>query len=67
MTVIKYTEELYMINMKTRYVEDTAERIARHINDLRMDIHDEMSMLSIKNVDEAYQFSLKEKLKSMKN
>jgi len=40
-------------------VEDTTEKTTRYLNGLRYDIQDEMSLISPKNVDEAYQLALK--------
>ena len=39
--------------------QDTDENVARYMNGLRMDIQDEISLLSPKTVEEAYQIALK--------
>eukprot|EP00253_Pinus_taeda_P005633 PITA_05633 len=51
------------------YDEDTAERTTRYVNGLRMDILDEISILSPNNTEEAYQSAIKaeEKLTRRKN
>lgn len=59
MSVKEYTERFYKVNIRAGYVEDTAEKIARYMNGLRLDIQDEFSMLSPKTVEEAYQLALK--------
>lgn len=69
LTVREYTEEFYKVNIRAGYTEDNSEKVARYINGLRFDIQDEMSLLSPKSVEEAYQCTLKveEKLKRRNN
>eukprot|EP00253_Pinus_taeda_P031584 PITA_31584 len=69
LTVKEYTKEFYRVNLRARYTEDTAERIARYVNGLRMDILDEISILSPNNTEEAYQSAIKaeEKLNRRQN
>jgi hypothetical protein len=55
MSVREYTKEFYKVNIRAGYVEDTAEKISRYMNGLRMDIQDEISMLTPRKVEEAYQ------------
>ena len=45
------------------------ERVARYINGLRYDIHDELSLLNLKTVEDAYQLTskLEEKLLRKQN
>eukprot|EP00253_Pinus_taeda_P013033 PITA_13033 len=59
LTVREYTEEFYRVNLRARYTEDTVERTARYVNGLRMDILDEISILSPNNTEEAYQSAIK--------
>ena len=59
LTVREYTKEFYKVNLRTGYIEDTSEKTARYINGLRMDIQEEMSMLSPSVMEEAYQYALK--------
>ena len=59
----EYTEELYKVNMRACYIEDTSEKTARYINGLRMDIQEEMSMLSPSVMEEAYQYGMREEEK----
>eukprot|EP00253_Pinus_taeda_P020362 PITA_20362 len=69
LTVKEYTEEFYRVNLRAGYTEDTAERTARYVNGLRMDILDEISILSPNNTEEAYQSAIKaeEKLNRRQN
>eukprot|EP00253_Pinus_taeda_P022992 PITA_22992 len=57
--VKEYTEEFYRVNLRARYTEDTAERTTRYVNGLRMEILDEISILSPNNTEEAYQSAIK--------
>ena len=54
MTVKEYTEEVYKVSIRAGQIEDTTEKIVRYINGLRMDIQDEISILSPKIVEVAY-------------
>ena len=38
LTVREYTEEFYKVNLRAGYVEELAEKDARYVNGLRMDI-----------------------------
>ena len=66
MTVREYIEEFYKVNIKSGHIEDTPERVARYVNGLRSDIQDELSLLSLRSVEEAYQVALKAKEKLMR-
>ena len=59
MTVKEYTEEFYKVSIRARQIQDTDEKVARYVNGLRMEIQDEISVLSPKTVEEAYQMVLK--------
>jgi len=63
MTVREYTEEFYWVNLRAGYTEDTPEKIARYVNGLRLEILDEINILSPKNIEEAYQSAMKEEEK----
>ena len=52
--VKEYTEEFYKVSIRAGQIQEIEEKVARYINGLRMEIQDEMSMLSLKTVDEAY-------------
>ena len=59
----KYTEEFYRLKIRVVHHENDDEKVARYMNGLRYDIQDEMSMVTIINVEDAYQISLKEEEK----
>jgi hypothetical protein len=54
MSVKEYTEEFYKINIRVGHWESDDEKVARYMNGLRYDIQDEMSMMTIRNVEDAY-------------
>jgi len=66
LTVKEYTEEFYKVSIRAGEAQDTDEKVARYMNGLRMDIHDEISLLSPKKVEEAYQIALKAEEKIMR-
>ena len=55
----EYTKEFYRLNIKTGQRENDDEKVVRYINGLRYEIQDEISMMSISTMEDAYQFSLK--------
>jgi hypothetical protein len=59
MTVKEYTKEFYMINIRASHRERDDEKVAIYMNGMRYDIQDEMSMVMIRNVEDAYQIALK--------
>jgi hypothetical protein len=59
MTVKKYTDEFYKLNIRAGHRESDDEKVARYMNGLRYDIQDEMSMVTIQMVEDAYQMALK--------
>jgi uncharacterized protein YjbK len=63
MSVKEYTEEFYRLNIRAGHRESNDEKVARYINGLRYEIQDEMSMLTIRTVEDAYQMALKEEEK----
>ena len=63
MTVKEYTEEFYKLNIRAGHRESDDEKVARYLNGLRYDIQDELSMLTIRTVEYAYQLGLKSKEK----
>jgi hypothetical protein len=54
MSVKKYTEELYKINIRAGHRESDDEKVSRYMNGLRYDIQYEMSMMTIQTVEDAY-------------
>eukprot|EP00253_Pinus_taeda_P016200 PITA_16200 len=59
-------EEFYKVSIRAGEAQNTDERVARYMNGLRMDIQDEISLLSPKTVEEAYQIALKAEEKLMR-
>jgi hypothetical protein len=59
MKVKEYIEEFYRLNIKTEQRERDEEKVVRYMNGLRYEIQDELSMMSVKIVEDAYQFALK--------
>jgi hypothetical protein len=59
MTVKEYTEEFYRLNIRAGHQESDDEKVARYLNGLRYDIQDELSMVTIRMVEDAYQMALK--------
>ena len=60
MTIREFPEEFYKVNIRSGHIEDTPEKVARYVNSLRFDIHDELSLLSLRSIEEAYQVALKD-------
>jgi hypothetical protein len=59
MSVKEYTEEFYRLNIRAGHVEDDAEKVSRYINGIRYEIQDEISLLTLRTVEDAYQAALK--------
>ena len=59
LTMREYTEEFYKVNLRAGYVEESAENDARYVNGLRMDIQEEISMISPRTMEEAYECALR--------
>jgi uncharacterized protein YjbK len=63
MSVKEYTEELYRINIRAGHRESDDEKVSKYMNGIRYDIQDEMSMMTIRTIEDAYQMALKAKEK----
>jgi hypothetical protein len=63
MTLKEYTEEFYRLNIRAGHRESDDEKVSRYLNGLRYDIQDELSMVTIRTVEDAYQMDLKEEEK----
>ena len=63
MFVREYTEEFYRVNIRAGYVQDIVGKVSKYMNGLRMDIQDEIILLTPRTVEEAYHLSLKEEEK----
>ena len=66
MTVREYAKEFYKVNIRSGHMEDTPERVARHIIGLRFDIQDELGFLSLISIEDAYQVYLRVEEKLMR-
>jgi peptidyl-tRNA hydrolase len=64
MSVKEYTEEFYRMNIRVGHCESNDEKVSRYMNGLRYEVQNEMSMMTIQMVEDAYQMALnaKEKL-----
>ena len=65
--VKEYTEEFYKVSIRVGQFQDTAEKVARYVNGLKLEIQDEIGILSPKTVEEAYQMALKAEEKLLRN
>jgi hypothetical protein len=57
--VKEYTEEFYRLNIRARQKENEDEKTTRYINGMRYEIQEDINMMSISKVEDAYQESLK--------
>jgi hypothetical protein len=60
MKVKEYIEEFYKMNIRVKQRERAEEKVSRYMNGLRYEIQDELSMMSVRKVEDAYHFALKE-------
>lgn len=58
-SIKEYTEEFYRLSIRVGHAKDDMEKVARYINGLRNDIQDEINLLSLKTIEDAYQAGLK--------
>ena len=59
----EYIKEFYKLSIREGHAEDDMDKVARYINGLRYDIQEEISLLSLKTIEDAYQAVLKEEEK----
>ena len=59
MTVKEYTKEFYRLNIRTGQREKDDENVSRYINFLRYEIQVDISMMTVRIVEDAYHISLK--------
>jgi hypothetical protein len=59
MIVKEYTEEFYRLNIRAGHRESDDEKVARYMNGMRYDIQYEMSMVTIRMVEDSYQMALR--------
>eukprot|EP00253_Pinus_taeda_P028498 PITA_28498 len=66
LTKKEYTKEFYNVSIGAGEAQYTDENVARYMNSLRMDIQDEIILMSPKTVEEAYQIVLNAEEKLMR-
>ena len=59
MAIKEYIEEFFRLIIRVGHTKGGIERVARYINGLIYDIQDELSLLKLKIVEDAYHVSLK--------
>ena len=59
MSVKESMKDLYKINIRVGHWESDDEIFFRYMNGLQYDIQDEMIMMTIRNVEDAYHIALK--------
>ena len=59
LTVREYTEEFYKVNLRDGYVGESTEKASRYVNGPRMDIQEEINMISPRTMEEAYKCALR--------
>jgi hypothetical protein len=59
LSVKEYTEEFYRLNIRAGHRESDEEKVSRYINGLRYEIQDEINMMMMRMVEDAYQVALK--------
>jgi hypothetical protein len=67
MTVKEYTIFFYRLNIRIGQREKDGEKFSRYINGLRYEIQDEISMMTIRKVEDDYQIALKVEEKLARN
>jgi hypothetical protein len=67
MTMKEYTKEFYRLNIRVSRHERDDEKVARYMNGLRYEIQDEMSMVTIRNVEDSYEIASKAEVKLSQN
>jgi hypothetical protein len=65
--VKEYTEEFYRLNIKAGKKENEDEKTAKYINGMRYKIQEEINMMSVSTVKDAYQAALKYEEKLARN
>jgi hypothetical protein len=60
MLVKEYTEGFYKINIRAGHRERNDEKVSMYMNGIRYDIQDEMRMMIIRTIKDAYQMALKD-------
>jgi hypothetical protein len=67
MTMKEYTKEFYRLDIRTGKREKDDENVSRYINGLRYEIQDEINMVTVRTMKDAYQIALKVEEKLARN
>ena len=67
LSVKEYTEEFYRLNIKAGHKENEGKKTAKYINGLRYEIQEDINMMSVSKVKDAYQEALKDEDKLARN
>ena len=67
MTIKEYTEDFFKLSIRFGHTQGGLERVARYIDGLRYDIQDELSLLNLKTIEDAYQVASKLEQKLLRN
>lgn len=59
MDVGSYTKEFQRLCLKSKIVEGETKKVARYLNDLRINIQDELNLYNPETVQKCYQLVLK--------
>jgi hypothetical protein len=59
LSVKEYTEEFYRLNTRARQKENDDEKKSRYINGLRYKIQEDINMMFVGTIEDAYQVALK--------
>jgi hypothetical protein len=57
--VKEYIEEFYKLNIRAGHRENEEEKVYRYINGLRYEIHDDISMITMRTMEDAYRVAMK--------
>ena len=58
MTVKDYTEEFYMLTIRSGHKELSKKKVVWYIDGLRFNIKDDVGMLNNSSIEDAYQYAL---------
>ncbi|KAH9304342.1 hypothetical protein KI387_008746, partial [Taxus chinensis] len=67
LSIEEYTNEFYKLSIRVEQGESEEKKATRYINGLSYTIQDELSMLRIHSLDDAYQLALKAKEKNKRS
>ena len=59
MTIKEYTKEFFRLGIRVGHTHVGLERVARYTNGIIYDIQDELSLLNLKTIEDAYQVASK--------